>query len=195
MPRSDDNREQLQRFLELSDQYSLPRSIANSAALIAYEASRMEWVRPGIALYGGNPFSACEEKPTSLQAVMTLEAPLAAINFRRQGAQIGYGGISKLACDTRVGVVSAGYADGYPRLAQPGTPVSVNGVLCPTLGRISMDMVCVDLNNAPDAQAGDRVELWGASVSVDTVAASAGTISYELLCNAGTVGLQRGASN
>lgn len=191
-PADPENDIQLERFQELVSRFQLEASMANSAAMLGIPSSRLDWVRPGIALYGGNPFLNSDEKPKTLRSVMSLEAPLVSVNLRRKGSRIGYAGISELTEDSLVGVVSVGYADGYPRAVRPGTPVWVNGRFCPTLGRVSMDMVCVDLRNAEDARPGDRVQLWGSDVSVDVVAESAGSIAYELLCQAGTALLGRG---
>lgn len=186
------NTEQLELFAEISASSGLQVSLANSAALLSMPQARGDWVRPGIALYGGNPFASLDEKPSELQPVMQIKAPLVSKQWRKKGQSIGYSGLSICEEDMPVGVISMGYADGYPRLAKPGTPVAVDGVICPTLGRVSMDMICVDLRNCPDVQEGAEVEMWGHTVSVDEVAASAGTISYELMCQAGAALLSRG---
>jgi alanine racemase len=118
-----------------------------------------------------------------LQAVMTLESQLIAVHPRRKGTRIGYGQTWACPQDMPVGVVAIGYGDGYPRHAPSGMPVLVNGKVVPLVGRVSMDMICVDLRDQPGAQAGDPVQLWGSCLPVEAVAARAGTISYELLCN------------
>lgn len=192
LPSSEKNRVQIDRFNELLDKHCLSGSMANSAAALSQPDAHFDWVRPGISLYGGNPFRVAEEKPSELRPVMTVSAPLVAVNTRPAGSSVGYSGISTLPNQTTVGVVSIGYADGYPRLVQPGAPVYVHGQKCPTLGRVSMDMICVDLNGVPGAKEGDSVELWGNNICVDEVAAAAGAISYELMCQAGSALLARG---
>lgn len=187
------NGHQIEKFLTVTEPYGVARSMANSGGLISQPEARFGWVRPGIALYGGNPFQRYSSKPDELQSVMSLNAPLVSVRWREKGDFIGYSGLSVCEEDMPVGVVSVGYADGYPRLVEPGTPVALNGILCPTLGRVSMDMVCVDLRNVPEARDGMNVELWGNSVDIDLVAGAAGTISYELMCQAGGALLGRGS--
>lgn len=193
-PSSPENAKQIDRFREATDGFGLQRSLSNSAGLLGNREAHFDWVRPGIALYGGNPFCERNKKPNELRPVMQFEAPLVSVNWRAEGVGVGYSGLSRLEKASPVGVVSAGYADGFPRSAPPGTLVSVNGVMCPTLGRVSMDMLCIDLSHARDAQVGDIVELWGGSVCVDALSEAAGTISYELLCQAGNALLMRGAA-
>ena len=160
------------------------RSIANSAAVISNVSSHLEWVRPGIMLYGSSPLLERSAEELDLRPVMQFESRLAAIQYVRKGETIGYGSTWQCPEDMPVGVVAAGYGDGYPRHAPSGTPVWINGHLCPSVGRVSMDSICVDLRGV-DASHGDRAVLWGRELSVDTVASHAGTISYELLCHAG----------
>jgi alanine racemase len=159
------------------------RSLANSAALLSRADMQFDWVRPGIMLYGASPFDPSASQRTDLQAVMTLESQLIAVHPRRKGTRIGYGQTWACPQDMPVGVVAIGYGDGYPRHAPSGMPVLVNGKVVPLVGRVSMDMICVDLRDQPGAQAGDPVQLWGSCLPVEAVAARAGTISYELLCN------------
>jgi alanine racemase len=159
------------------------RSLANSAALLSCSDMHFDWVRPGIMLYGASPFLASALQQTGLQAVMTFESSLIDVRQRHKGEGIGYGQTWTCPRDMAIGVVAAGYGDGYPRHAPSGTPVLVNGKVMPLVGRVSMDMLCVDLREQPDARAGDPVQLWGACLPVDAVALRAGTISYELLCN------------
>ncbi|MCO6441807.1 MAG: alanine racemase [Nitrococcus mobilis] len=157
------------------------RSIANSAATLAWPQTHAQWVRPGIMLYGCSPFIDGLESP-ALRPVQTLEARLLAINYHRQGDLIGYGGIYACPETMPVGVVSIGYGDGYPRHAPSGTPLLVAGREVSLVGRVSMDMLCVDLRSAPHARVGDPVVLWGEDLPVERVAERCGTIAYELLC-------------
>jgi len=158
--------------------------MANSAGLIALPESRLQWVRPGIMLYGSSPLLGQSADDLALQAVMNFESVLISVQPLKKGDVIGYGSSWQCPEDMPVGIVAAGYADGYPRHAESGTPVWINQKHCPLIGRVSMDSLCVDLR-AVDAKPGDRVVLWGKELSVDVVAKHAGTIGYELLCSAG----------
>jgi alanine racemase len=178
------NNSQLENFIRATSDHDTERSMANSAAIISNADSHMEWVRPGIMLYGSSPLLANSAEQHGLKAVMQFETRLAAIQHIRKGEAIGYGSTWRCPEDMPVGVVAAGYGDGYPRHAPSGTPVWINNQLCPTVGRVSMDSVCVDLRGV-EASHGDQVILWGRELSVDAVADHAGTISYELLCHAG----------
>ncbi|MFN3749886.1 MAG: alanine racemase [Thiobacillus sp.] len=173
---------QLQPFLRELAGYGLPWTSANSPALLRYPQTRGDWVRPGIMLYGASPFADTRAVDLGLRAAMTLQSEIIAIQTLAPGEGVGYGQLFRADRAMRVGVVACGYADGYPRHAPTGTPVQVAGKETRTLGRVSMDMLCVDLSVCPDAALGSPVELWGENVPVDAVAASAGTNSYELLC-------------
>lgn len=173
---------QLQVFNELAAPYRLARSLANSAALLRYPQAHGDWARPGIMLYGASPFAETSAQALELRPVMTLQTEIISARDMRTGECIGYGGTFCADRAMRIGVAACGYADGYPRHASTGTPVLVNGQRTRTLGRVSMDMLCVDLSNLPDAGVGSRVTLWGEGLPVEEVAAAAGTISYELLC-------------
>ena len=173
---------QLEKFNTLAASYNLPRSMANSAALLRYPAAHGEWVRPGIMLYGASPLAEKSAQDLGLRPVMTLSSEIISVREIQSGEQVGYGGMFRAERRMRIGVVACGYADGYPRHAPTGTPVLVNGQRTRTLGRISMDMLCVDLSALPEAVIGSRVTLWGDGLPVDEVAKVAGTISYELLC-------------
>ncbi len=178
---------QLEVFNELAAPYRVARSLANSAALLRYPATHADWVRPGIMLYGASPFAQCNgEQPSAqqlgLRPVMTLHSEIISVRELNAGERIGYGGLFRAEAPMRVGVVACGYADGYPRHAPTGTPVLVEGRRTRTLGRVSMDMLSVDLSALPDADVGSGVTLWGAGLPVEEVAHAAGTISYELLC-------------
>jgi alanine racemase len=161
----------------------LERSLANSAALLSRADMHFDWVRPGIMLYGCSPFDPGVDRALALRPVMTLESQLIAVYKRNKGERIGYGQSWTCPEAMPVGVAAGGYGDGYPRHAPPGTPVLVNGEVVPLIGRVSMDMICVDLRSQPDARAGDPVHLWGSGLPVEGLAARADTISYELLCN------------
>ncbi|MCA1978668.1 MAG: alanine racemase [Thiobacillus sp.] len=173
---------QLRPFLAELAAYGLPWSSANSAALLRYPESLGDWVRPGIMLYGSSPFADQTASDLGLRPAMRLESEVIAVQTLQPGEGVGYGQLFRAERTTRVGVVACGYADGYPRLAPTGTPIAVCGQTTRTLGRVSMDMLCVDLSDCPQAGLGSPVELWGEAVPVDAVAAAAGTISYELLC-------------
>ena len=167
----------------------LPVSLANSAALIRYPESRggaEDWVRPGIMLYGGSPFVDTTAATLGLQPVMTLESQLIGVQILQTGERLGYGGAFQAESPMRIGIVACGYADGYPRHAPTGTPIAVAGVATRTLGRVSMDMLAVDLSAIPQAEVDSPVTLWGigegGAVDADAVATAAGTISYELFC-------------
>jgi alanine racemase len=173
---------QLQPFLRELAAYGLPWSRANSAALLRYPETLGAWVRPGLMLYGASPFPDVTAAELGLRAAMTLQSEIISVQTLRAGEGVGYGQLFRAERTMRVGVVACGYADGYPRHAPTGTPVRVNGRPSRTLGRVSMDMLCVDLSEFPEAGIGTAVELWGAGLPVDAVATAAGTTSYELLC-------------
>lgn len=156
-------------------------TLANSAALLRYPATHGDWVRPGIMLYGASPFPGRTGADLGLLPAMTLESQLIAVQTVRKGEGLGYGHAFVAERDMKVGIVACGYADGYPRHAATGTPVLVGGQPSRTLGRVSMDMLCVDLTPVPGAHVGSPVTLWGAGLPVEHVAAAAGTIAYELL--------------
>ncbi len=179
------NRQQLDRFERLARETGLPTSLFNSAGLLSFDLET-DWVRPGIMLYGASPLTNVAAEALDLRPAMTLRAPLISVARRRAGEAVGYGATWRCPEDMPVGVVAIGYADGYPRAAR-GTAVLVDGCRCPLIGRVSMDTISVDLRACPGASAGDPVTLWGDGMPVDDVAASAGTIAYELLCHAGAL--------
>jgi alanine racemase len=159
------------------------RSLANSAATLWHPQSHFDWVRPGIILYGASPSGmSAAIQGTGLQPAMTLTSELIAVQNIAEGHTVGYGSLFKARGPMRIGVVACGYADGYPRVAPEGTPVIVEGVRTRVVGRVSMDMLTVDLTPVPTANVGSRVELWGASLPIDDVARACGTIGYELMC-------------
>jgi alanine racemase len=173
---------QLQDFRALVGHTALPRSLANSAALLRYPESHAEWVRPGIMLFGSSPFADKSADEFGLQAAMTLESEIISLQHLKPGDSVGYGATFTTQQEKWIGTVACGYADGYPRHAPTGTPVLVNGKLTCLLGRVSMDMLAVDLTGIANAGVGSKVVLWGQGLPVDEVARAAGTISYELLC-------------
>ncbi|MFD4840262.1 alanine racemase [Achromobacter sp. NPDC058515] len=161
-----------------------PVSTSNSAALLAHgaRAADTQWVRPGLALYGASPFADRSAAQLDLRPAMSLHSQVVGIQRVKAGAGVGYSGAFVAPDAMRVGIVTCGYADGYPRHAITGTPVIVDGVRTRLLGRVSMDMMAVDLGPVPHACIGTPVTLWGAhGLAVEEVAASAGTIAADLL--------------
>lgn len=160
---------------------ALPLSLANSAAVLRLPETHHQWVRPGIMLYGSSPFVEESAKSLDLKPVMTLVSRVIAVRDIRAGEPVGYSATWAPAEDTRIAVVAIGYGDGYPRHAPSGTPVLINGKRYPLVGRVSMDMITVDIGD-DNVQPGDSAVLWGTGLSADEVARHAGTISYELFC-------------
>ena len=173
---------QLAWFRDLTKDFPAPRSLANSAALIRYPEARADWVRPGIVLYGCSPFVDRSAEALGLKPAMTLASEIIATQQLHAGEKIGYGFSYEAVGEMTVGIVACGYADGYPRAAAAGTPVLVNGRRARIVGRVSMDMITVDISDVADAAVGSPVTLWGEGLSADEVAAHAGTLSYEILC-------------
>ncbi len=158
------------------------RSIANSAGILAWPGARGDWVRPGLMLYGASPFPGGTGRGLGLRPVMSFQSSVIAVRRVRTGETVGYGGDWRAERETVVAVVAAGYGDGYPRSAPSGTPVLVNGHRATLAGRVSMDMITVDVTGLPDVSVGDPVELWGDALPVEEVARRAGTIPYQLMC-------------
>lgn len=179
---SEQTRRQLKLFSETIAGLDAEITIANSAGILGWSQSHGQWVRPGIMLYGVSPFIKGRGEHEGLKPVMTLTSRLIAVNQFKKGDAIGYGASWVCPEDMPIGVVACGYGDGYPRHAVPGTPVLINGQRLPLVGRISMDTLCVDLRNAPEARIGDAVTLWGRGLPVEEIAEYASTIPYELLC-------------
>ncbi|PNT90113.1 alanine racemase [Coxiella burnetii] len=178
---------QIKRFFSVTEKMIGPKSIVNSAGFFAYPNALVDWIRPGIILYGISPFginynSFKEKIEKKFRPVMTLSAKIIAIKNRRQNDSVGYGCAWSCSEDMPIAIVSIGYGDGYPRHAPSGTPVLLNGKICPLIGRVSMDMIAIDLRSQPNAQVGDDVILWGEGLPVEIIAEKAGTIAYELLC-------------
>lgn len=172
---------QIETFRSLGDGWAGETSLCNSAALLGSDTAGGDWVRPGIMLYGGNPFIFGEAAQYRLQPAMELKTKLVAVREIPRGEPIGYGGRFVAPETMPVGLASVGYGDGYPRHAPDGTPILVNGQRSRVIGRVSMDLVTVDLRGIR-AQVGDEVECWGRALPIDEVARAAGTISYELMC-------------
>jgi alanine racemase len=173
---------QLDRFRAATEGLDLPVSLANSAALLRHPEAAGAWARVGIILYGASPFRDETAAQLGLEPAMTLSSSVIAVHALREGESVGYGAAFRAPGPMRIGIAACGYADGYPRHAGTGTPVLVGGRRTRTLGRVSMDMLCVDLTGLPEAGVGTPVVLWGEGLPVEEVAAAAGTISYELLC-------------
>ncbi len=171
---------QLERFQRsMQGQAGMTRSVANSAAIIGWPETRLEWVRPGIMLYGISPFGA---PLPGLTPVMTFKARVIALKQVQKGDKVGYGCTWEAPARQTIGVVAVGYGDGYPRRAPQGTPVLIRGRKVPLVGRVSMDTLTLDLSRHPQVQVGDEVILWGDGLPVETIAQAAGTIPYVLTC-------------
>lgn len=174
---------QTQIFKKTTHPFDVETSLANSAGVMGWPQTHAHWVRPGIMLYGVSPFLHRTGQDEGLQPVMTLQSMLISVKHYHFGDAIGYGASWHCPQTMPVGIVAIGYADGYPRHAPTGTPVLVNGQRVPLIGRVSMDMLAVDLRNQPHAKVGDPVILWGKGLPVEEIATCAGTIAYQLLCN------------
>ncbi len=173
---------QLETYNEIAANYRVSRSLANSAALLRYPETHGDWVRPGLMLYGASPFADISAAQLGLKPAMSLKSRIIATQRLKAGDEVGYGGKYRAEREMRIGVVACGYADGYPRHAGNGAPVLVEGRKSQLLGRVSMDMLCVDLTGLPEAGTGSEVTLWGAGMPIEEVASSSETISYELMC-------------
>jgi len=173
---------QLRAFEDVTRGLPGERSLANSAGLLGWPSSRGDWVRPGLALYGATPFPSGHAEDFGLRPVMTLQSEVIAVKTVRTGETVGYGATWRAERDTRIAVAAAGYGDGYPRSTASGAPVAINGHRAPLVGRVSMDMVAIDVTELPAIAVGDPVVLWGEGVPVEEVARCAATIPYELLC-------------
>ena len=185
----DKTRCQIDVFNAAVQDYPGPRSIANSAGIIGWpnvssgpHRQSEDWVRPGLMLYGCSPFSGKTGADFGLKPVMSLHSRLIAVKNVAAGEHVGYSGTWLCQTATRLGVISIGYGDGYHRHTQSGAPVLVNDQRASLIGRVSMDMITVDLNSQPNAQPGDPVTLWGADLAIEEIARYADTIPYTLLC-------------
>ncbi|OOF44243.1 alanine racemase [Rodentibacter trehalosifermentans] len=177
---SDYTQLQIDRFLSATQNKIGERSIAASAGILFWQTSHLDWIRPGIIMYGISPTDTVGAE-FNLTPVMNLTSSLIAVRNHKKGEPVGYGGIWTSPRDTKIGVVAIGYGDGYPRDVPEGTPVYLNGRIVPIVGRVSMDMLTVDLGENSQDQVGDEVILWGKELSIETVAKFTGILSYELI--------------
>jgi len=175
-------RAQIARFADVTRGLPGPRSLSNSAAVLGWPDARADWVRSGGLLYGLSVVDGKTGADFGFRPAMTLGTRLIAINRIRKGECIGYNGTWVCPQDMPVGVAAIGYGDGYPRSVGAGTPVRVGTTSVPLIGRVSMDLITLDLREAPRAAVGDPVTLWGEHLPAETVAHHAGTISYDLTC-------------
>ncbi|HXY76070.1 MAG TPA: alanine racemase [Steroidobacteraceae bacterium] len=174
---------QLTRWREATRGLNYPTSIANSPGLFGDAQVGGDWVRPGLALYGASPFSDRLAGDLGLKPVMTLTTSVIAVRRVPRGERVGYGGVWMAERDSIIAIVAAGYGDGLPRSFENGAPVLVGGVRAPLVGRVSMDMIAVDVTGRTDVRVGTEAVLWGAGLPVEEMARHAGTIPYELLCS------------
>ncbi len=175
--------EQVAVFLGARAALTAEISLRNSPSVLGWPRVPSDWVRPGLMLYGTTPFEEPQAVAARLQPVMTLESKVICVRELPAGEPVGYGAKFITSKPMRIGVVAMGYADGYPRQAPTGTPVLVDGVRSQLLGRVSMDMLCIDLTDVPHAGLGSTVELWGKNILASEVAAQADTIPYQIFCN------------
>ncbi|MBE9563530.1 MAG: alanine racemase [Proteobacteria bacterium] len=183
---NDATEQQTKLFSELVEHLKVEEaSLANSAGILGWPDTHFNWVRPGIMLYGASPFPNNVAEDNDLQPVMQLQSKLISVKRCYKGETVGYGATWACPQTMPVGVVAIGYADGYPRHAPTGTPVLVNGKRVPLIGKVSMDMITVDLRNQPNARVGDPVLLWGEGLPIEEIASLSNTIAYELFCNLG----------
>lgn len=175
------SQQQITRFKSVVDSLQMPVSVANSPATIGWPRSHGDWNRVGVAVYGGEPMLDNQLRDIPLLPAMTLTSSVLAVRTIAKGEGVGYGQVWRAESESVIATVGIGYADGYPRHCPNGTPVLVNGVECPLVGRVSMDMITVDVTQVDKVNIGDSVELWGQHISIDRVAQCAGTISYELM--------------
>ncbi|BCA94907.1 alanine racemase [Legionella antarctica] len=181
-PERRENAQQISSFQNIELSGVSQRSMANSAAIIALPQAHADVIRAGIMLYGVSPFTNQNAEQLGLIPVMRFRSAITAIHHNPPLAQVGYGGTWKSNKPSVIGVVAAGYGDGYPRHISANTPVWVKEREVAIVGRVSMDMLTIDLTDRPDVQIGDDVELWGEHIPVERIASSASTIGYELLC-------------
>jgi len=174
--------QQIAKFAALTRELNVERSIGNSAGLVAWPDARVEWVRPGLMLYGMSPFAEQVASELGLRPAMTLVTQLIALRELRDGEEVGYGGTWRATRPSRIGIAAVGYGDGYPRHAHTGTPVRVRDRKVQVVGRVSMDMIAIDVTDVPDADVGEQVILWGQGMPAERVALHADTIPYELVC-------------
>jgi len=175
--------EQLRRFEDCTQGLPYETSIVNSAGLLSGSAPASHWVRPGLALYGASPFADATAADFGLKPAMTLISTVLTVRQVARGERVGYGGAWSAQRDSRIAIIAAGYGDGVPRSFETGTPVLIQGRRAPLVGRVSMDMIAVDVTGIPAVEVGTSAVLWGQDLPVEEVARHAGTIAYELLCS------------
>ena len=178
----EDTPAQIARFEAATAGLPGERCLSNSAGVLGWPAAHGDWVRPGGILYGLSVASGKSGADFGFRPAMTLSTKLIAVNRLRAGEPVGYNATWRCPEDMAVGVAAIGYGDGYPRSAAAGTPVLLHGVRVPVVGRVSMDLVTLDLRAVPRAAVGDRVTLWGEGLPVEEIAAQASTIAYDLTC-------------
>jgi alanine racemase len=174
---------QMQQFAGVAAIMGAPVSLSNSAAVLGWPEAHRDWVRAGGALYGLSVVDGRTGADFGLKPVMKLSTRLIAINRIAKGERVGYSATWECPEDMDIGVAAIGYGDGYPRSVPSGTPVLIHGQRVPLVGRVSMDLMTIDLRSLPNAKVGDEVTLWGPELPVEEIAAAAGTISYELTCS------------
>lgn len=182
-PEVEQNQIQLAKFNSITNGMQVQRSAANSAAILAIPESHFDWVRPGLMVYGSSPLADKSPQECGLIPAMRMTTQVIAVNEINAGDYVGYGATWQARKNTRIAVIAMGYGDGYPRHAKNGTPILINGKRYPMAGRVSMDMLTVDIGLEDKIEIGDIVELWGPNLSAEEVADCAGTISYEMFCN------------
>lgn len=190
--------QQIARFEKITQSISNEKSLLNSAGILVHASAHYDWIRPGLMLYGVSPFQLHDPRMmltqeqidlpgsrlnAALRPAMTLTAKLIAIKQVNQGEKIGYSCAFTASHNIKIGIVGMGYGDSYPRQAKNGTPVFIRGERCPIVGRVSMDMIAVDISHLNHVSVDDTVILWGNALSVREIAACANTISHELLCH------------
>lgn len=176
------NKQQFENFINFTKDKTALKSINNSPGVINFSEFNYDFIRPGLGLYGACPVNHKNAKDLKLKPVMTLKAKIIAIHQMKKGTFIGYGARFICPKDMRVGVLAIGYGDGYPRTAKDGTPMLINDTICQLIGKVSMDMLTVDLSKAPNAKVGDFATLWGEGLPIDDVAPYTQNCAYDLFC-------------
>jgi alanine racemase len=174
--------QQLKLFATLTADLTEAKSIVNSAGIMALPNAHAQWIRPGISLYGVSPFAEAIATKLALKPVMTMTAPVIAVHQLRKGDAVGYGSTWVCPEEMSIAVLGIGYGDGYPRQMQNGAPVLLNGVRCALAGRVSMDMITIDIRGCTNVKIGDQATLWGKDLPAEEVAPYANTIAYTLFC-------------
>ncbi|MBD2797343.1 alanine racemase [Xenorhabdus sp. 18] len=180
-PTVETTQQQIERFMAFIADKTGEKSISASGGILLWPEAHLDWVRPGIMLYGASPMADNTAADFNLLPAMTLKSSLIAVRQHNAGEAVGYGGTWRSERDTCLGVVAMGYGDGYPRSAPVGTPIFINGREVPLVGRVSMDMITVDLGPACQDRVGDEVILWGNPLPVEKIAEHSGISAYELI--------------